>query len=366
MTKRRSRGEGNIRFREDKKLWVAEFTIAPGKKRTKYGKTQKEVRDWLEEQKSLAHDGLIIVNDKVTFGEFLKRWFEDVARHNLRASTLISHESVMRRHILPALGDIKLAQLAPAHIQSLYSQKLDEGLSKKTVKYIHTIIHQALVQALKWGLVLRNVSEAVELPSPGKHRVDALTKPQIGLLLKALEGDRLYPFYVLLISTGLRKGEALALTTDCLDLDQSLVRVEKTLNFIIGQGLVVGEPKSERSRRKVALPDFARNVLAVHLSKRKVQSKYVFCTSKGTPFGPRNVLRHFKTVLAKAGLPDTIRIHDLRHTFVSYQLAAGTPASEVQKIAGHASFSTTVDIYGHLMAGAHRESAKKMDSLFTA
>jgi integrase len=128
---------------------------------------------------------------------------------------------------------------------------------------------------------------------------------------------------------------------------------------------VVGEPKGDRSRRKVALPDFTRRVLAEHLATRKVQSQYVFCTSKGTPFSPRNVLRHFKVILERAGLPTTIHIHHLRHTFVSYQLAAGTPASDVQKIAGHASFSTTVDIYGHLMDGAHRESAKKMDALFT-
>ncbi len=365
MAKRRSRGEGNIRFRTDKGLWVAELTYAPGRKRTKYGKTQKEVRDWLQEQKRLVREGLLVADRKLTFGEFLRRWYEDVARHNLRPATLLSHESVMRRHIFPALGDVKLSQLTPAHIQSFYSQKLKEGLAKKTIKYMHTIIHQALGQALKWGLVARNVSEAVELPSGHPHKVEALNKAQVSQLLKALEGDRLYPFYVLLVSTGLRKGEALALTLDCLDLEQGIIRVEKTLNFISHRGLVVGEPKSERSRRKVALPDFTRKVLAEHLGNRKVTSPYVFCTSRGTPFGPRSVLRHFKTVLEKAGLPQRLRIHDLRHTFVSYQLAAGTPASDVQKIAGHASFSTTVDIYGHLMDHAHRESAKKMDSLFT-
>jgi integrase len=141
---------------------------------------------------------------------------------------------------------------------------------------------------------------------------------------------------------------------------------KQTLNLLPGRGLVVGEPKSERSRRKVALPNFARQVLADHLVKRGPESEYVFCTSKGTPFAPRNMIRHFKKILAKAGLPATIRIHDLRHTFVSFMLAENVPASDVQKIAGHASFSTTVDIYGHLMSGAHKEAAKKMDRLFTA
>jgi integrase len=366
MPRRRSRGEGSIRFRKDKNLWVAQFTYAPGKKKTKYGKTQAEVRKWLEEQKRLANEGMLVIDSKITFGDFLKRWYDEVARHNLRDSTLMVHETMMRRHILPALGEIKLAKLATIHIQSLCSKKLDEGLSVRTVKYVRTIVHQALAQALKWGLVARNVATAVELPSGRKHKVEALTKAQVSQLLKALEGDRLYAYYVLVISTGLRRGEALALTVDCLDLDQGVVRVEKTLSSIVGKGLVVGEPKSERSRRKVALPDFTRKVLAEHLANRQVDSAYVFCTSKGTPFGPRNIMRHFKTVLARAGLPQNIRIHDLRHTFVSYQLAAGTPASDVQKIVGHASFSTTVDIYGHLMDGAHEESARKMDSFFDA
>jgi integrase len=126
----------------------------------------------------------------------------------------------------------------------------------------------------------------------------------------------------------------------------------------------VGETKSESSRRKVALPDFTRKVLAEHLANRNVESKYLFCTSNGTPFGLRNMLRHFKTVLERAGLPETVRIHDLRHTFVSHMLAFGVPPKDVQEIAGHASFSTTMDIYGHLMDGAHSQAAKRMQQLF--
>jgi integrase len=185
----------------------------------------------------------------------------------------------------------------------------------------------------------------------------------VGLLLTALDGDRLYPFYVLLLSTGLRKGEALALTLDALDLDAGTIRVDKTLNFLIGRGLVIGETKSERSRRKVALPQFTVGVLREHLANRDVQSKYVFATSVGTPFSPRNALRHFKKVLKKAGLPDKTRIHDLRHTFVTHMLAFGVPPKDVQEIVGHASFGNTTDIYGHLLDRAHAQAAKKMNEL---
>jgi integrase len=361
--KRRLKGDGSI-YRNRKGLWVAQFELPNGKRKYKYAHTQKEGRYWLDDQRKAFREGTLVTDDKTTIKEFIARWVEEVCRHNHRLSTLSTNESILKRHIYPALGDIRLSQLNPPHLQALYSQKLDEGLSKRTVRYIHTLIHRALDQALKWGLVARNVAEAVQSPIPDKHEAEPLTQAQVTRILEALQGDRLYPFYVLLLSTGLRKGEALALTTDNLNLQEGVVVVKKTLNFIRGKGLVVGDPKSKRSRRVIALPDFAREVLARHLAERSVSSAYVFCTSNGTPFGPRNIMRHFKRVLRKAGLPETIRVHDLRHTFVSFMLAENVPASDVQKIAGHASFSTTVDIYGHLMNGAQREAARKINKLF--
>jgi len=110
--------------------------------------------------------------------------------------------------------------------------------------------------------------------------------------------------------------------------------------------------------------DYVSKALKDHLDHRSVESAYVFCTKKGTLFSPRNVLRHFKTVLRKDGLPETYRIHDLRPAFASYLLSQNTPPQDVQEIIGHASFSTTVDIYGHLMPGAKRDAARKMDDFF--
>ena len=114
----------------------------------------------------------------------------------------------------------------------------------------------------------------------------------------------------------------------------------------------------------IVMPEFVKQALIEHRNNQVVESEFVFCTSKGTPYIPRNVLRSFKRTLEKAGLPKTIRIHDLRHTFVSFMLSQNVPPKDVQEIAGHASFTTTMDIYGHLMPGAHQEAAKKMDKLF--
>lgn len=364
MAKRRSRGEGTVFYREDKNLWTAVLTLPDGKKRYKYARSQKEAREWLLQERKALQDGIVVDDQHLTVGQFIDRWLEDVKVPVLRPSTLESHRSLIRNHIKPELGHIRLRGLSPAHLQNLYTTRLKAGLSKKTVRTIHMILHQTLDQALKWGLVSRNVADAVSSPSPDRKAVEPLTKEQVARLLAVLKTDRLFALYVVYLGCGLRRGEALALTWDCVDLENGMIHVKKTIQLIPGKGLVTGEPKSEKSRRSIAMPDYVREALVQHQTNQLVPSDYVFATSRGTPFNPRNIVRHFKSALRRAGLPPTMRIHDLRHTFVSWLLAQNTPPKDVQEIVGHSSFGVTMDIYGHLMPGAYREAAKRMESLF--
>lgn len=155
MPKHRAHGEGTVTFWKEKGLWVAKITLPDGKRKTKYGKTQREVKEWLLEARKQLADGMLISNEKLTVTQFLDRWFEDVAKPKLRQSTITTDECMIRLHIKPALGHLLLTQLTPVHLQNLYAEKLKSGLSKRTVKYIHTIMHQMLDQALKWNLVPR-------------------------------------------------------------------------------------------------------------------------------------------------------------------------------------------------------------------
>jgi len=186
----------------------------------------------------------------------------------------------------------------------------------------------------------------------------------VNILLNHIKDDRLFALYVVYLGLGLRRGEALALQWDCVNFDSGFVLVKRSLQNIKGKGIVVSEPKSKSSHRIVAMPEFVQHTLQRHKEMQIVESDFVFCTSKGTPFSPRNIVKYFKKALREAGLPTTIRIHDLRHTFVSYMLSQNVPPKDVQMIAGHADFSTTMDIYGHLMPGAQEAAAKKMDELF--
>ena len=168
MGKRRAKGEGSIYRRTDGR-WVAQLYLASGKKLVKYGKTQREVREWLQEQKEAAAKGIIIESKDMTLAVFFKQYMTS-AENNLRLKTLDSYQYLLEKHTLPSLGHIKLTQLRPDQVQSFYNEKMASGLSKRTVQYMHAVLHKGLEQATKWGLVNRNVSSFVDAPSPTKHQ----------------------------------------------------------------------------------------------------------------------------------------------------------------------------------------------------
>lgn len=362
--KKRADGDGSLYFSEAQQTWVGEVLLPNGKKKRKRDKLQKNVRVWLDEQRKAVKLGTWVDNESVKYEDFLDRYMKDVAAHSLRPKTLESYYFMIKNHIKPALGRYRLVQIRPEQIQSLYSQMLEQGLSKSTALYVHAVIHKTLSQALQWGLVARNVADSVKAPRPDKHPISPLTVAQAKDFLKVLEGDRLYAYYVVLLATGIRKGEGLGLQLSDVSPDCSVITINHSLGSVRGKGLILGTPKSELSRRKLSLPPFAQQVLKDHLSAHNGKTPYVFYTGNNTPFSPRYMLRHFKSALKKAALPETTRIHDLRHSFISWLIASGTSIKDVQMIAGHAQVSTTLSIYSHSLPGYNLEAANKIEGMF--
>lgn len=361
MGRRRAKGEGTI-FREKTGLWVAEISLPDGRRKRKRGKTQGAVQEWLLAQRDASRDGLTVENDKVSFGQFIDRYFEDVVKHNVQAKTLESYEGLVRLHIKPALGNITLTKITPQMLQKLYADKLNSGLSKRTVHYIHTLIHKSLGQALKWGLVARNVSDLVDKPSP-KRRASAIWNvAQVNQFLEAVKDHRWYPIYVLAIYCGLREGELLGLHIEDVDLRNRTLQVNHAVQYIVGKGLIIKEPKSDSGKRAVVMPSFAFSVLMDYLLLQKRESGLVFVTGNGTPISPRNLIRHFKSVIEEQKLPD-IRFHDLRHTHASLLLQAGVNPKIVQERLGHSQISLTLDTYSHLIPGMQHDAADKFNEL---
>jgi integrase len=350
MARRRANHEGSIFWSEAQNLWAAEIVLPDGKKKRKRSKRQSVVREWLEKEKEAVRGGSWVSGEAVKYGDFLDRYLTEVATHTLRPSTLYSYSDHIKNHIKPAIGDIKITNVRPEHLQRMYSNLLNRGLSKGTVKKTHAVVRKSLGIALNWGLVGRNVALAVSPPSPDTFEIKPLTVPESKQLLKVLEGDRLYAFYVLLLATGIRRGECLALQKQNLSLEEGTITIKQSLSFIVGKGLILGEPKSQKSNRRLVLPPFALEALKTHLMRFPNTSKYIFATGNNTPFSPRNVVRHFKKKLGEAGLPIETRIHDLRHSYASW-LLQNTSVKDVQMLLGHAQASTTLEIYAHVLPG---------------
>ena len=194
------------------------------KRKALYGKTRREVDEKLTKAKADRDGGLIFDADNVKVGEYLDRWLADSVRDTVRPTTFERYEQIVRLHIHPVLGKVKLKNLTPAHVRGLYREKLDAGLSPRTVQYVHVTLHKALKQAIADGLIPRNATEAVKPPQVRREEMRPLTAEQVRILFDAAKGDRLEALYILAVTTGLRQGELLGLKWDDIDLRVGLCR----------------------------------------------------------------------------------------------------------------------------------------------
>ena len=201
-----------------------------------------------------AERGLVSDGGNVALSEFLKRWLNESVRGSVKPITHQSYEMLVDKHVVPALGNIRLSKLTPAHLQGFYRSKLDAGLSPRTVQYLHVVLHRALKQALRWALVTRNVAEAVDPPRVPKKEIRPLSPEQARTFLEAARNDRLEALYLLAIHTGMRQGELLNLKWDDVDLDAGVLRVRGT--------------KTARSRRTVTLSETALDALRSHRERQ--------------------------------------------------------------------------------------------------
>ena len=373
MSKKRGNGEGSIHRRKDGG-WCAQYTVYTGegrKRKTLYGKTRQEVATKLAKALSDREGGLVFDTSNLTLGDYLNHWVHGSVRDSVKQRTFENYEGVVRKHLIPALGRIKLKALSPAHVQEFYRFKIDSGLSAGSVRNIHATLHKALKQAVRWGLIPRNVTEATTAPRSIKKEMQPLTPDHARILLDAARGDRFEALYVLAITTGLRRGELLGLRWQDVDLKrgylqvrQQLIRTKKGLSFTTPKGsksrsvkLTQRAVESLKSHRKCQLEDKLRLVGLWQ------DTDLVFTTRRGTPFHPDSLTkRSFEPLMKRAGLPP-IRLHDLRHTFATILLAKGTHPKVVQEMLGHASISQTIDTYSHVLPDLQIEAAAAMEDV---
>jgi integrase len=384
--KRRGNYEGSITKRADGR-WMARVTIgrdpATGKLRRLclYGRTRQEVANQLARALSDVSRGSFVAPHKLMVGEWLDVWLRDYKQPSIRPVTLDSYARMIRVHLKPALGEIPLQALRSDQVQRFYKNKREAGLSARTVRYLHTILHGALKQAMKNQLVVRNVSEATTLPGDKTRMMHPFILGQVQQFLDAVREDRLFAAFFLEVGTGLRRGELLGLRWRDVNLEAGVVHVRQTLVRVGNHDapasdrktrLIFQEPKTEQSRRTIPIPAAIIDQLKRHKA-RQAQEKFlmgeayedhglVFCQANGQPIDPRNFTRHFERLLQRAELPH-IRFHDTRHTFATLMLELGEAPKVVQSMLGHTKISTTLDIYSHVSLDLERQAAAKLNAV---
>jgi integrase len=360
MARRRPSGEGSI-FQDKRGFWVAKITLPDGIRREKHSKRQDVVKKWLLTARSELRDGVLPKDEHMTVSQFLTNYKDTVWKHSMRPNTLEIRSYILRKHILPIIGSIKLVGLRPDHLQSLYSKKLDEGLSKNTVLIIHQLIHKALSNAEKWGMVKRNVSDLVEAPKREKKPMSIWTPEQVLHFINTTRDHPYWVIWVLAIYTSMRRGEILGIHYEDINLSKGTVFVQYSVHSRKG-GTFLSKPKTESSIRIVKIPEDALSALKIYLDHLDRKEGIIFRSSRGEFVHPSNVVRAFKHESKKAGLPK-IRFHDLRHTSVALMAAAGIHAKTVQERLGHAQLSTTLDVYFHLFPSLQDEASEKLDGM---
>lgn len=367
MAKRRGHGEGAIYHRQDG-TWCAilDLGYVAGKRRRRwlYGKTRKEVVEKLREAQREHDQGVDLTADRTTVAEYLEHWLDTVVKQRNKERTQISYAETVRRHIIPAIGRHRLDKLRPEHVQAMVAS-IQAGGHDRTAQYARAILVRALNQAVRWRLVSYNVAAVTEAPRVEPRVSVPLSLEQARALLDAVRGDRYEALYRITLSLGLRRGEVLGLRIVDVDLKRRELRINGALQRVRGK-LVRTTPKTRTSVRTLSLPEAVYQSLREHLQRQAAvfpDAEYVFLSQSGTPIDPRNLLRRFKDVLARAGLPATIRFHDLRHSCATFLIAQGEHPRVVMDILGHAQISTTMDIYGHVLPSTQRAAATRLDAL---
>jgi integrase len=372
--KRRGRGEGGIHQLKSG-LWQGKISLGydgNGKRnrRTVYAQTKRDLQDKIRKIQGDFALGQLADPTGLTVQGWMLNWLDNTARVKTSPTTYDRYEQLVRLHIIPHLGMMKLQKLAPVHVNNLFAMLEKGGETLWTRKMAGAVLHNAMRQAVRLRLIIHNPCADVPRAKPGHKEMEILTEEQVKSFLAAAEGRRLYALFALALGSGMRQGELLGLHWPDIDLDKGIVTVRRSLAQIKGQ-FILKEPKSKSSRRTIRLPAFAVIALLNHhrlmlAEGQDVKAGAVFVTKTGHYIGKSNLIRQvFKPILEKAKVP-SVRFHDLRHTHASVLLAHGESIKAVSRRLGHSDVALTLRVYAHLLPDADNSLADTVQKAFAS
>lgn len=375
MGRNRVKGEGSI-YQRPNGRWRAQIYIA-GERLSYSAKTRKEAIDWLLKIRNEVKNGLNIEGSKIFYSAFLDDWLE-TKKPQVAEQTWSYYSQFVRDYIKPKLGMYKLRELSTRRIQGFYNHLVEQGIGLRTIEKNHSIIHASLNYALKYGLIPSNPDAFTDPPKPKKKEMKYLNIGEVKKLLQVAKenNDRNYALYYLAIVTGMRQGELLGSQWKNVDLERGIIKVVQNLKRLPNGKLVFGKPKTKTSIRSIKIGEDTIEVLKeqkerITNEREDIKVKHlwkemdmVFPSTIGTPIDPTNLLKKFRQLLRKSGLPK-IRFHDLRHTSASLMLNNGVDVLVASRRLGHSKPSITLDVYGHLLNTAQNEVANKIEVIIS-
>ena len=375
---RGAQGNGTIRQRKDGR-WEARVTVgrnpSTGKQIQKsiYGKTQAEVSRKLRELCKEVDDGIYKEPVKYTVKDWAEIWLNEYTG-DLKPLTVKQYTTYINNRIVKNMGSVKLTRLDTPIIQRFYNQLTKEGLSPVTIKNIHSILHSMLETAVEVGYMRTNPSNVCRLPKPEKKQIKPLENADISKLLEALKGDKYESLYTVDLFTGLRQGELLGLTWDCIDFKKGTMYIYRQLQF--NKGSYYFTSLKNGKTRTIALAPYVLNILRNQKAwQAECQLKsygmwnnkddLVFTNELGGHLTQNYTYRHFKKIVSNIGIPDA-RLHDLRHTFAVSSLQSGNDVKTVQEALGHHTAAFTLDVYGHVTEEMRKASADRLETFINS
>lgn len=404
----RAKGDGTLVWDEKRKCYFVIVTyrdpVTGDTKRKKLkGSDQRSPKgesaslkigqEWLK----TIENGLLPDADKISIWDWLSRWLQDYAKPRLRVKSFDKYESCLRLYVKPTLGEVLLPKLKAVDIRRLFQRLLTEGgqekisivngkevkkrgtLSSLTVRNTRRYLIMALDQAVKEGLLLRNVSRDVDPPKLVKKEICTLSKNQVVALTGAAKnfGEMPYMAVLLAVSTGVRLGELFGLRWDCVDLERGVIYIKRSIITSHGTKGEFQEPKTAKSRRQIPLPGEVAKELRKYRKWQEWQRHFlgdkwqdndlVLASTWGRVVETSNFSsKLFKEILDKADIPRSVKFHDLRHTHATLLLQQGINPKVVQERLGHSTIAMTLDVYSHVIPDMQDTAVKALDEVFVA
>jgi integrase len=329
--------------------------------------TRREAQAFLTDVLSRLGDGSYAQPSKTTLGEFLTGEWLPAVEGTVRPLTFAHYRSVIRTHVVPRLGQRRLQGLTGGHLNGFYRELEQAGLAPGTRRQVHTVLHKALHDAVRWGRLVRNPAAQADPPRGGSSRAQAWTAGELQRFLTVTWTDRLCALWRLGAVTGMRRGELLGLTWRSVDLGKGTLSVERQLCA----DYRFGPPKSRRSRRTIALDPETVRTLKEHRQAQLVERSLagdayededlVFCDELGRPIYPKRLRRVFTRHRKTSGIAIG-SLHTLRHTAATLMLTNGVPLHVAAARLGDDP-RTVLDRYAHLLPQADRDAAERVAAL---